>query len=84
MASEKVVTAAISVNVAGPVVAGEPYVVTAWPEGRNGRSWLAGAALMGRDGEVLATSRITAVCAKWGIPIGLGRWRPTPLSADGS
>ena len=82
MASEKVVTAAISVNVAGPVVAGEPYVVMAWPEARNGRTWFAGAVLMGQAGKVLATSRLTAVSAKWGVPVGLGRWRPTPLPSD--
>jgi hypothetical protein len=82
MASEKVVTAALSVNVAGPVIAGEPYVVMAWPEARNGRTWFAGAVLMGQAGKVLATSRLTAVSAKWGVPVGLDRWRETPLPPD--
>jgi hypothetical protein len=37
--------------------AGEQCVVTAWPEGRDGRKLTAGSALLGPGGQVLAAAR---------------------------
>jgi hypothetical protein len=52
-------------------VAGEPHVVMGWPIGRDGRRWLAGAAILAPDGSLCAAGRQTAaVVAGWGIPLG--------------
>src|SRR5215212_3129333 len=70
-----VVTAAMATRMGQPVVAGEPHVVVGWPIGREGRNWLAGAAIFGPRGELCAVGRQTAaVAAGWGIPLGRDRW----------
>ena len=64
----------ITVSLAGLPVAGDQCLVTAWPGGRDGRKLLAGSALLGPGGQVLA-----AASAVWlTVP------RPVPaLAADG-
>jgi hypothetical protein len=72
---DRVVTAALATRLERPVVAGEPHVVIAWPIGREGRKWLAGAALFAPDGELCAVGRQTAAAVTgWGIPLGRDRW----------
>jgi hypothetical protein len=74
-AGEKLVTGELAAKLARPVVAKAPHVVIAWPLGRDDRRLRAGAALIGPDGEVCAIGLQTAVIAKWGVPLGLARWR---------
>jgi hypothetical protein len=71
---DRVVTAALATRLEQPVVAGEPHVLIAWPIGRDGRTWLAGAALFGPGGELCAVGRQTAAIAGWGVPLGRARW----------
>ncbi len=47
----------MTASLAGRPVAGDQCLVIAWPDGRNGRKLLAGSALLGPGGEVLATAR---------------------------
>ena len=62
--------------------AGEPHVVIGWPIGRDGRRWLAGAAIFGPDGELCAAGRQTAaVVGGWGVPLGRDRWGAAPVAA---
>lgn len=71
---DRVVTAALATRFEGAVAAGEPHVAIGWPIGRDGRSWLAGAALLGPDGHVRALGRQTAaVVSGWGVPLGRDR-----------
>jgi hypothetical protein len=70
-----VVTAALAARLEQPVVAGEPHVLIAWPIGRDGRKWLAGAALIGPDGGLCAIGLQTAAIASWGVPLSRARWR---------
>jgi hypothetical protein len=72
--SARVVTAALATRLEHPVLAGEPHVVMAWPLGRDGNRWLAGAAVIGPDGELCAIGRQTAAGASWGVPLGRARW----------
>jgi hypothetical protein len=72
---DSVVTAAMVTRIDHPVVAGEPHVVIAWPIAREGRKWLAGAAIFGPGGELRATGRQTAALVDgWGVPLGRDRW----------
>jgi len=68
-----VVTAALHTRLGHPVLAGAPHVVIGWPIGRNGRGWLAGAAVIGPDGELCAVGRQTAAVTSWGVPLGRQR-----------
>lgn len=69
-----VLTAGLELSLRGAVAPGEPHVVLGWPIRREGRAWLAGAALLGPDGEPRAVGRQRAVTASWGLPLG----RPRP------
>jgi hypothetical protein len=71
---ERAVTAALEAKLEHPVVAGEPHVVIAWPLAREGRTWLAGAALIGPGGELCAIGRQTAAITSWGVPLARARW----------
>lgn len=51
-----IVLAALAASVAGPVVPGEPHVVTAWPLGRDGRKHRSGSAIHSADGAVVAVA----------------------------
>ena len=42
-----------------PVVSGHPYVVMAWPSGRDGRKGFAGSAVLGAAGELVAVAHAT-------------------------
>ena len=69
------VTSVLETRLDAPVRAGVPHVVIGWPIGRDGRRWLAGAAIVGPDGELCAAGRQTAA-----VVGGLGRpARPRPL-----
>ena len=75
---DRVVTAALETRLEGPVLVGEPHIVTAWPIGREGRNWLAGAAVFSADGDLRAVGRQTAVVVSgWGIPLGRDHWQVT-------
>jgi hypothetical protein len=65
----------MTASLAGLPVAGEQCLVIAWPDGRDGRKLLAGSALLGPGGQVLAAAR-----AVWlTVP------RPVPaLAAEGA
>jgi hypothetical protein len=69
-AASRVVTAALTTRLEHPVLAGEPHVVMAWPIGRDGNAWLAGAAVIGPRGELCAVGRQAAAMASWGVPLG--------------
>jgi hypothetical protein len=63
----------MTASLAAPPVAGDQCLVIAWPGGRDGRKLLAGSALLGPGGKVLATAR-----AVWlTVP------RPVPALAAG-
>ena len=66
---DRVVTAKLAGRLHAPVVAGEEHVLYAWVAGRAESSLLAGAALVGADGELRATGLQTAVAADWGVPL---------------
>lgn len=72
--AERVVTGELAVQVLGPVIAGERYVVVAWPRDAGGRRRFAGAAVLSGSGEPVAISRQTMVLADWGVPLGLDAW----------
>jgi hypothetical protein len=73
--SDRVVTAVLETRLERPVATGEPHVVIGWPIGRDGRRWLAGAAIFGSDGELCAAGRqVSAVVAGWGVPLGRDHW----------
>ncbi len=69
-----VLTAGLELVLGRPVLAGQPHVLVGWPIGREGRAWLAGAALFALDGELCAAGRQRAALASWGL--SLGRSRP--------
>jgi hypothetical protein len=72
---DRVVTAALETRIEQPVVATEPHIVTAWPIGRRGRTWQAGAAVFSAAGELRAVGRQTAaVVSGWGVPLGRDHW----------
>jgi len=79
---DSVVTAAMATRIERPLVAGEPHVVTAWPIAREGRKWLAGAAIFGPGGELSVIGRQTAsIVDGWGVPLGRDRWGPEVAAA---
>lgn len=69
-----VVTASLTARQVNPVVAGEPHIVIGWPIGRDGRAWLAGAAVFGPGGELCVVGRQAAAVTGWGIPLGRNFW----------
>jgi hypothetical protein len=78
---DRVVTAVLETRLEHRVTAGEPHVVMGWPIGRDGRRWLAGAAIFGPAGELCAAGRQTAAIVDgWGVPLGRDHWA-TPLVA---
>ena len=66
---DRVVTAKLAGRTHAPVSAGEQHIVYGWPAGRTDSAYLAGAALVGPDGELKATGLQTAVTAEWGVPL---------------
>ena len=73
--SDRVVTSVLETRLEAPVRAEVPHVVMGWPIGRDGRRWLAGAAIVGPDGELCAAGRQTAaVVGGWGVPLGRDHW----------
>jgi hypothetical protein len=79
---DRVVTAALATRLGHPVLAGEPHVVIGWPIGRRGRTWLAGAAVIGPGGELCAVGRQTAAITSWGVPLGRNRWSAGKQTID--
>lgn len=78
--AETVVTAVLETRLEQPVAAGEPHVVIGWPIGRDGRRWLAGAAILGPKGELCAARRQEAAAvAGWGVPLGRDHWAAQPV-----
>jgi hypothetical protein len=79
--SDRVVTTVLETRLEHPVAAGEPHVVIGWPIGRDGRRWLAGAAIFGPSGELCAAGRQTAaVVGGWGVPLGRDHWAAPPVA----
>ena len=79
--SERVVTSELEARFERPVRAGEPHVVIGWPMGRDGRRRLAGAAILGPDGQLCAAGRQTAVAVSgWGVPLGRDHWSAERLA----
>ena len=79
--SERVVTSELEARFERPVRAGEPHVVIGWPMGRDGRRRLAGAAILGPDGQLCAAGRQTAVAVSgWGVPLGRDHWSAARLA----
>jgi hypothetical protein len=79
--SDRVVTSVLETRLEAPVRAGAPHVVMGWPIGRDGRRWLAGAAIIGPGGELCAAGRQTAaVVGGWGVPLGRDHWSSTPVA----
>jgi hypothetical protein len=79
--TDLVVTAVLTTRLGHPVLAGEPHVVIGWPMGRNGRAWLAGAAVIGPGGNLCAVGRQTAAITSWGVPLGRQRRAAARTSA---
>ena len=80
--SDRVVTTVLETRIERPVTAGEPHVVVGWPLGRDGRRWLAGAAIFGPHGELCAAGRQTAaIVAGWGVPLGRDHWAAASLAS---
>jgi hypothetical protein len=78
--ADRVVTAVLETRLEQPVLAGVPHVVVGWPIGRDGRRWLAGAAVFGPAGELCAVGRQTAaVVGGWGVPLGRDHWATAPV-----
>jgi hypothetical protein len=69
--ADRVVTGGLETRLAGPVRAGQSYVIVAWPSGSEGRRLFADAALFSDTGEAFAVSRQTAVITDSGVPLGL-------------
>jgi hypothetical protein len=79
---DMVVTSRMAGRTVRPVVAGEPHVVIGWPIGRDGRKWIAGAAIFGPEGDLRVMGRQTAALVEgWGIPLGRDRWGPQVVAA---
>ena len=79
--SDRVVTTVLETRLEHRVAAGEPHVVIGWPIGRDGRRWLAGAAIFGPSGELCAAGRQTAaVVGGWGVPLGRDHWAAPPVA----
>ena len=68
--NERAVTGGLTARIEHPVTVGEPHVVIGWPIGREDRTLLAGAAVLGPRGELCAIGRQVAVLTSWGVPLG--------------
>lgn len=80
--SDRVVTAMLETRIDAPVITGEPYVVLGWPIGRDGRRWLAGAAILAADGAACAAGHQTAaVVTGLGVPLGRDHWAGASAAA---
>jgi hypothetical protein len=77
----RVVSGTISVEQRAPVRAGEPQFVLSWPLGSSGKKYLAGVALVSRDGTLGAIGRQTCIAAGHGVPIDLAAWRERPRAS---
>lgn len=78
--ADRVVTAVLETRLEQPVLAGVPHVVVGWPIGRDGRRWLAGAAVFGPAGELCAAGRqAAAIVGGWGVPLGRDHWATAPV-----
>jgi hypothetical protein len=74
-ASERVVTAGMSVRIESTPRAGGRYVIVAWPMHREGRMIFAGGAVFAEGGELLVAALQRAVVVhSRGVPLGLGNW----------
>lgn len=69
-----VVTATLAARCDRPIRTAAPHVVVGWPIGRDGRSWLAGAAIFGPDGELCVIGHQAAAATGWGVPLGRDFW----------
>ncbi len=69
---DQVVSGRITVELFGPVRAGQPHVVMSWPLEQEGKKRFCAAAVLTPDGEVLAAARQTCIVTDKGVPIG--RW----------
>lgn len=69
-----VVSGRLAVRVDGPVRAGEPNVVEAWPLASRTERRLAAAVVRDGAGEVRAVARHTLVVTDWGVPLGVAGW----------
>lgn len=74
---EQVVTGTLDVRVDHPLRSDTPYVVTAWPLGREGRRLYVGTTVSDDSGEVAVTAMQTCVASRPGVPLGLSTWRST-------
>jgi len=54
----------LATRIIHPVVSGRPYVVMAWPIGRDGRKGFAGSAVVSAGGELCAFARATWIRAR--------------------
>jgi len=67
---ERAVTSELQLRLLAPPRAGAPHVVIGWPIERGRRAWLAGAAVLGPDGEVCLAGLQRAAITDWGVPLG--------------
>lgn len=67
---ERAVTSELQLRLHRPLRAGVPHVVIGWPIERGRRAWLAGAAVLGPEGEPCLTGLQRAAIADWGVPLG--------------
>lgn len=73
---DRVVTGTLAVDVLHPLRAGERYVVTAWPLGREGRRLYAATAIVDERGTPMVIAKQTCVVTDAGIPLAGAVWFP--------
>ena len=71
--SERAVTAELQLRRAHPLRPGLPHVVIGWPLEFGSRAWLAGAAVIGPEGEVCLAGTQRAALTNWGVPLSRPR-----------
>jgi hypothetical protein len=64
-----VVTGRMTVELRGPVLAGEPHLVTGWVAARQGRRIVAGSSIYDAGGDLLALAEQTLVATTFGFPL---------------
>lgn len=67
---ERAVTAELQLQLGAPLRAGLPHLVIGWPVERGRRAWIAGAAVLGPDGETCMAGLQRAAITDWGVPLG--------------
>lgn len=67
---ERAVTSELQLRILAPLRAGAPHVVIGWPIERERRAWLAGAAVLGPEGEICLAGLQRAAITDWGVPLG--------------